>query len=79
MQYPPDTRADARNRAWRTFMQGLLVDVTAAVTLAVGPALTGSDFAWSRTYWATLAALAAKTALTSAVAYLARRIIPPAI
>jgi hypothetical protein len=76
---PPSTTADARNRAFRTFAQGLAVDVTAAVVLTVGPALAGSDFAWSRAYWLTLAGLAGKTAITSAVSYVARRVKAPTV
>lgn len=79
MNVPPSTEADARNRAFRTFVQGLGVDVAAAVALAVGPALAGSDFAWSRLYWASVAGLAGRTAITSAVSYVARRIKRPAV
>jgi len=71
--------ADAKNRAWRTFVQGLLVDVAAAVVLAIGPAVAGADFAWSKAYWLTLAGLAAKTAVQSAVSYVARKAVPPAV
>lgn len=75
---PASTEADARNRAWRTLAQGALLDVTAAIVLAVGPALAGSDFAWSRAYWLSLAGLAAKTGVQSVVSYIARRAVPPA-
>lgn len=76
---PPSARDDARNRAFRTFMEGMAVDVTAAVALAVLPALSGADFAWSRAYWLTVAGLAGKTAVTSAVSYVARRVKAPAV
>lgn len=69
--------ADARQRAWRTFAQGLTVDVVSAVALAALPALAGSDFAWSRGYWAAVGGLLAKTALTTAVSYVARHVVPP--
>lgn len=74
---PPAVRTDATNRAWRTLAQGLLVDVLAAVVLAVGPALAGADFAWSKAYWLTLAGLAAKSAITAVVSFVARRVLPP--
>ena len=74
---PSSTEADARNRAWRTFLQGLLVDMVAALVLTIGPALAGSDFAWSREYWLTLAGLAAKSVVLSAVSYVARKVVPP--
>lgn len=76
---PPSAQDDARNRAFRTFVQGLGVDVVGAVTLAVGPALAGADFAWSRAYWLTVAGLAGKTAILSAVSYVARRVKAPAV
>jgi Kef-type K+ transport system membrane component KefB len=72
-----DTTADARNRAWRTFVQGLLIDVVAAVVLAIAPALVGADFAFTGEYWAALGVLAAKTAVASVVSYVARRVVPP--
>lgn len=68
---------DASNRAWRTFLQGLLVDVIAAVVLVVGPALAGTDFAWSKTYWVTVAGLAGRSVLMAAVSYVARKVVPP--
>lgn len=76
---PPSTDADARNRAARTFAQGLLTDVVGAVVLAVGPALAGSDFTWSRAYWTAVGGLAAKTVVMSAVSYIARHLKPPAV
>jgi hypothetical protein len=74
---PLSTNADAANRAWRTFAQGLLIDVVAAVLLAVLPAILGASFAWSGTYWTTLGLLAAKTAIQTGVSYMARKLIPP--
>lgn len=74
---PPSTRADARNRAWRTLAQGLLVDVLAGVTLAVGPALADEHFAFTAPYWAFVGALAAKTAVQTVVAWAARHLVPP--
>lgn len=74
---PPSTAADARNRAFRTFVQGLGLDVAAAVVLSVGPSVAGADFAWTRAYWATVGLLAAKTAIQSVVSYLARKWFPP--
>ncbi|OLE22366.1 MAG: hypothetical protein AUG49_19310 [Catenulispora sp. 13_1_20CM_3_70_7] len=73
---PPSAQADARNRAVRTFLQGLGIDVAAGVVLAVGPALADAHFAWTGPYWATLGALAAKTAVQTAVAYVASKVLP---
>ncbi len=76
---PADTGTDARNRAWRTLVQGLLTDVLGAVVLAVAPALAGADFAWTTPYWAAVGLLAAKTAVQSVVSYIGRRVVPPAV
>jgi hypothetical protein len=74
---PKSVEADARNRAFRTFVQALAVDVLAAVMLAVGPTLVDQHFAWTRAYWATVGLLAAKTAVQTVVSYAARKTIPP--
>lgn len=74
---PKSVEADARNRAFRTFVQALAVDVLAAVVLAVGPTLADQHFAWTRAYWTTVGLLAAKTAVQTVVSYLARKAIPP--
>lgn len=74
---PPSREADARNRALRTFLQGLGVDIAVALALTVGPALVGSEFTWSRAYWQTLGLIAAKTVITTIVSYVTRKLIPP--
>lgn len=74
---PPSATADAKNRAARTFAQGLLTDVVGAVVLAVGPALAGADFAWSKAYWTAVGLLAAKTVVLSVVSYVSRKVAPP--
>lgn len=74
---PAPAPVDARSRAWRTLAQGLLVDVLAAVVLAVGPELAGGHFVWTRAYWLALAGLAGKSVVTAVVAYVMRRVLPP--
>lgn len=76
---PPSTEADAKNRALRTFVQGLLTDVIGAVVLAVGPALAGADFAWTREYWTAVGLLTAKTVVLSVVSYVSRKVAPPSV
>ncbi|MEO3923021.1 hypothetical protein ABGB07_03945 [Micromonosporaceae bacterium B7E4] len=76
---PASASADARNRAFRTFVQGLGTDVIGATALAVVPALSGSDFAWSGQYWTAVGLLAAKTAILTVVSYVARKTVPPAV
>ena len=73
---PVSATADAKSRALRTAIQGLIVDVSVAV---VGVATTAvADVRWTRAYWAALGLLVAKTAVQSAVSYVARRVVPPA-
>lgn len=73
----PAVNADARNRAFRTFMQGLVVDIIAALSITVLPALAGSEFVFSRVYFTTLAILVGKTVVVTAVSYIARKLLPP--
>jgi hypothetical protein len=68
-------RRDAWVRAVRTFVQGLWVDVLAAVLGALTLAL--SDVHWTRAWGVALVALLAKTAATAAVSYVYRHIKPP--
>lgn len=72
---PADTAADAKTRAWRTLAQSLLADVVLAVVLAAGPFL--ADVHWSKGYWVALAVLAARSAITAAVSWAARHVLPP--
>lgn len=74
---PPSKEADARNRAWRTLWQQLGIDVLVAVVLAVGPQLIGQNTVWTKSYLATMGVLAAKTAIATIVAYVARKVVPP--
>lgn len=69
------TNRDARQRAFRSFMWGLLIDVSVALVMLLSTAF--DDIIWTGTFWATLGLLSAKTVLQSIVAYLARRLIPP--
>lgn len=68
---------DAVNRAARTFIQGLLVDVLGAVVLVLTTQL--GDLQWTKTYWAALGLLLMKTAISAGVAYVYRRVRPPAV
>jgi len=62
-----------RTSTVRTFAEGLGLDVGLAVVLAIGPTLAGADFAWTRAYWLSVGLLAGKTAIQTAVAYVAAR------
>jgi hypothetical protein len=69
------TKRDAVNRAVRTFIQGLWVDVLAAVTGAATLAL--ADVHWTKAWGTALVLLLAKTAATAATSYVYRRLKPP--
>jgi hypothetical protein len=62
---------------WRTFWQGLLIDVVVALTVTVGPMLVGSDFAFTKQYGVLLATLAAKSVVAAVVSYFMRKLVPP--
>jgi hypothetical protein len=76
--YPPSATADARNRAWRTFLQGLLVDIVLSVVAAASLAVSSPDFAWNGPYLLGVGLALAKTALTTMAAYVMRKLAPPA-
>lgn len=73
-----DPKLDARVRAWRTLVQGLLTDVGLAVLAVVVSAVTGADFAWSSAFWLALLAAVGKSALVAGASYLGRQLLPPA-
>jgi hypothetical protein len=68
-------RMDARRRAVRTLVQGMLVDVGVAVCATLSTAL--ADVRWTRAWWVLLGALLVKTSVQTAVAYAARHLVPP--
>lgn len=72
---PAPANVDARSRAWRTFLQGLI----AAVVVAVGPvvATAAGGIHWTREYWIGLGVLAGNAAVAAAVAYVMRFLKPP--
>jgi hypothetical protein len=64
---------DAQNRALRTFLQGIAIDVLAGVSIAVHGLLTSTDpFSW-----ALLGALVLKSAGVAATSYVMRRWLDP--
>jgi hypothetical protein len=75
--YPPSAAADASNRAWRTFFQGLFFDVLATVVAMLVVAVT--DVEWTSTYWIGVASLVGKTVVVAVISYMARTIAPPAV
>lgn len=66
--------ADARNRALRTFLQGLVADVAAAVVLLVLPVFTSAQ-GWQDLDWRILGFLLAKTVVVTGLSYLMRTVL----
>lgn len=69
------TRADARQRAVRTFLQGLVTDVTAAASFQAAVLL--GDVHWTRAWAVTAGGLVLKSALVAAASYVHARVSPP--
>ncbi|WP_418344919.1 hypothetical protein [Rhodococcus pyridinivorans] len=70
------TVVDARNRSWRTFVQGLAIDLGFALLSVLALALSDFDFL-SGAAWATLGVLVLKTIIQTAISYIARLKIAP--
>ncbi|MGX4711635.1 hypothetical protein [Rhodococcus ruber] len=70
------TVVDARSRSWRTFVQGLAIDVGFALLSVLALALGDFDFL-DGAAWATLGVLVLKTIIQTAISYLARLKITP--
>lgn len=66
---------DARRRALRTLLQGLLLDVATAVIAVLTVALT--NVSWTREWWLGLGGLLVKSVSTAVMSYIARRVVPP--
>jgi hypothetical protein len=70
------TTADARNRAVRTFTQGLWVTVvgaaTAAVTAAIAPGIR-----WTKEYWTGVALAVGGAVVLAGTSYVHRLVSPP--
>ena len=65
-------QADARNRAVRTFLQGLGADVLAALVLLLLPVFTNAND-WGDFEWQVLGFLVAKTVAVTALSYVMRQ------
>lgn len=73
----PSVERDARNRAFRTFVQGFGLDVAAGAVTALGVGIAGG-IEWTRLYWVALGLAVAKSVIQAGVSYLARKFVPPA-
>lgn len=73
---PPSIEADARQRGWRTFVQGAGFDVATGITVALVAAVSGG-IEWTQAYWVALGLAVARSAIVAAISYLARKFVPP--
>lgn len=70
--------ADAKNRAWRTFLQGLGVDVVVAIAAAVLLWLPDADVS-SGEAWGAIGLVLAKTLIQTVAAYVMRLKVTPIV
>lgn len=70
-----EVRRDSRERAVRSFLWGLLIDVSAGVIVVLMTMFNAIE--WTREYWIVLGLAVAKSTLQGIVAYFARRLLPP--
>lgn len=66
-------KMDARNRAFRTLLQGLAFDVGAAVCLVLFTAFSSAD-SWGDVQWAIIAFTLTKTFIVTGLSYLMRTV-----
>lgn len=75
--HSPQAKADARDRAWRSFVQLILLDIVAALVPIATDILGQTDLWGSKSYWVTVAALLGKTILGVGLSYLMRLVKEP--
>lgn len=68
----PEIKRDALNRAFRTLVQGLGIDLAVAVAMVLGTTIIGWS-SWGDVQWSVLSFTLAKTATQAVVAYIMRR------
>lgn len=75
-----DVKVDAKDRAWRTLVQGLIVTVILAVVTAFGTAISSDNFdlaTWDS--WKAAATAAGTAVMISVTAYIQRLVSPPKV
>lgn len=65
-------KVDATNRGWRTFLQGLAIDVAVGVALVLVTVFNGAD-GWGDIQWAILGFSLAKSVVQAVAAFVMRR------
>ena len=78
MESNQTTRTDARNRAFRSLLQGLAFDVAAALCLVLYTAFSNAS-GWGDIQWAILGFTLVKTFTVSGLSYLMRTVFATAI
>lgn len=73
------TKADAKDRAWRTFLQNIWLDLGVIVGPLLVDAVTKWDGSFTGSYWTGVGITVAKTAATVVLAYWMRMKKPPAV
>lgn len=68
-----DIQADARNRAYRTLLQGLAFDVGAAIVVVLYSVFSSAS-GWGDFQWAIIGFTLVKTFMVSALSYLMRTV-----
>lgn len=77
MTVSPRTRTDATDRAWRTLVQGLAIDIGVATAAALLVWLPDADIS-SAEAWIVLGTTLAKTVLTAVASFVMRLKVDPA-
>lgn len=65
-------KSDAKDRAWRTFLQNIWLDLAVVVGPLLYDAVSGWDGAFTRAYWLPVGLSVAKTAALVVIAYVMR-------
>jgi hypothetical protein len=68
-------QADAQDRSWRTFLQGLAIDLVTAAVIVL--AMNIADLQWTAAYWAVIGTTVAKSLVQAFVAYWMRMFVAP--
>ena len=71
----PSTKADARQRSYRSLLQGLGIDVGVAIILSLATLI--GDLRWTREYWLLLGATVLKSLVQAAASYVMRLYVRP--
>lgn len=71
----PAAAADARERSFRSLLQGLGIDVATALVLALSVLLTTTE--WTKAFWVTLAYSVGKSVVQATVSYFMRLLVKP--